>query len=260
MLEFIGNLNLEGAPTTSGNTQQGSQGGQGSQGQSGFSMHSGVTATQTGGQEQKTTTTQGEGNSSEDPFAFLLENNQQAGNKEGAAAKAPQKSVFDLSAAEIGESLKDVDYSNLVTPDLAKSMLGANAQPAQVQALSQFANAIAKTVLGQSMAANLNLAKQGVTQSIENSSNGVISNIIARTAQAEVLSELPALGKPTHIGLLQSVQSQILAKKPDISSADLKTLTMDYFRRLGIEPANKQTKESTTSQQTKKGIFSFFQP
>jgi hypothetical protein len=189
------------------------------------------------------------GSSPLDKFAFLKDNanNQNPPvDKDGKPIQqAKPINVFELDSKQLTEVAGKADFTSIVPEATIKSILGANATKEQITNLQAVFNSFGQTVLAQSLNANHTLAKTGVNQSLDTAKTQMLNEISLGAAKDLLLKDLPQLNNAVHLPNLENTMNRIQVAKPGISVVDLHSLTLEYYKTIGIEPNKQESKTSS---------------
>lgn len=156
------------------------------------------------------------------------------------------KSVFDLNQEQVKNVIAKNDFSKLITPDQLQA-IGQGGEAAQ-QAFAQAIGNVAQQVMLQSIMVNSRLAGQGVNQAIKGAEGRIPEAIRNYTTRDSARTANPLLSNPAVKPVADAVQSQLLAKYPNATSAEITDMTVNYIKAMGQQFAPKQEEQAPTSE------------
>jgi hypothetical protein len=135
------------------------------------------------------------------------------------------------------ESARNVDFSKTITPASLQA-IAAGGEGA-MKAFTESMNQVAQQVYAQSAFAATKIVDEAMTRN-KASFDAQLPTMIKRHSVNEGLTSTnPLLSNPAIVPLVEALQSQLVLKNPNASSAELQTQVMDYLSALGTAFAPK---------------------
>jgi len=154
---------------------------------------------------------------------------------------ANQSMFANLDPAKLMESAKRVDFAKAVTPEILQKIQAGG--PEASAALMEAMNTVAQMGYAQSALATTKIVEQALAKAQEQQ-NAQLPTLVKKLSTTEAtLANNPLLQNPAVRPMFEALQSQLLMKNPNASSAEIQQQVGDFFSALGstFAPAAPQT-------------------
>lgn len=152
----------------------------------------------------------------------------------------------NLDPAKVMESARKVNFSNAVSPEHLQAIAAGGEQA--MKAFQESMNAVAQNVYAKSALATSKIVEQALSSAQERYTKDLPNMVKKFSANESILSENPIFNNPALQPLVGALQTQLIAKNPNATSAEIQQQTVDYFAALGTAFAPKpvQTRNSAS--------------
>jgi len=146
-------------------------------------------------------------------------------------AATPQGMFANLDPAKLMQSAKQVDFTKAVTPEMLAQIQagGPEAMSAMVQAM----NNVAQMGYAQSAIATTKIVEQALAKSKEQYDAQLPTMVKKFSATEATLANNPLLQNPAIRPVYEAVQSQLLLKNPNATTAEIQQQVGDFFSAMG---------------------------
>lgn len=160
--------------------------------------------------------------------------------------KAPgTEPIFSVDPQKLQESAGKVDFTKVISPELLQD-IQAGGEKASA-AFAQGLNKVAQQVYAQSAYASTQLVEQAVQKATENFAAKIPEILKRQQVNANLKDENPLFKHPAIAPLMSAVESQLVAKHPDATTAEIQAMAKDYMSGLGDLFKAKDTSTDTSS-------------
>lgn len=163
---------------------------------------------------------------------------------EGAISDEPIR--FNIDANKVQQSARNIDFTKTITPALLEKINagGEGAMAAVVQAM----NEMGQTIFAQSMMAGTKVLETGLESSHQRISRTLPDTIKKQAVSSALRENNPLFSNPATAPMLQALETQLQAKFPTASAAEI----TEHARKYLVNFANEASKlDPTTQVQTK---------
>lgn len=155
---------------------------------------------------------------------------------------AETKSIFaNVDPQKVREAAGKLDFAQVVTPETLSKIQagGADAATAFAEAL----NKVAQTVYAQSALTNTQLIERALAEHSNQFEAKIPGLLKKQTASEAVRGENKIFSDPSLAPVVGLIQTQLQAKYPEASAAELKDMTVKYFKQMSsvINPSESQS-------------------
>lgn len=152
--------------------------------------------------------------------------NTQSNNSSAGSAVLPA-----LDPADVQKAMSKADFGSFIPQEHLTTLAGADENTQQ--AFAKAINAVAQQVMVQSTMVSNKLAQDAVTKMRE-SINGSIPSMVRQHAVADhTKTTNPLFSNPAVKPVVEATQTQLLAKFPNATPAEITQMTQDYILAMG---------------------------
>lgn len=157
-------------------------------------------------------------------FKNLWDNEPKTGN-EGETEPAP------LTAEQLQKAMANANFSSGITPEMMQAISAGGDEA--TQAFQNAMNNVAKQVMVQATLVNNKLTEKAVADAIAKQ-QALIPDLVRKQATtAHVNDTNPLFSNPAIKPVVEATQSQLLAKFPNATPAEITKMTQDYISAMG---------------------------
>lgn len=153
-------------------------------------------------------------------FAELWQPNKQQPGTEPAG----NTSLFQLDEAKLQQSVRTLDFTKAIDPEMSAKALGGDAQ-----ALAQVINSVAQASMAQNALLTTKLVESAVAKTREEFSSKLPQQFRNFASQEALHASNPAFSDPALAPLVNLVNGVMQQKFPTASSAELTRMTQEYL-------------------------------
>ena len=161
------------------------------------------------------------------------------------ATQQQPASVLDLDPKQLMASAQKMDFSKVIKPEQLQA-IAAGGEGA-MQAFGQVLNTVTQASDAQSTLSASKLIKEALKEHGQGLDTRISETMRRNLATEGMINDRPELRHPAAQPVISAIQSQLAAKFPQATSAELRKLSEDYFTGLGSIFAPKKDQQQEGS-------------